>query len=235
MIGWVLFADAVAHLVKEHGITEGEAQIITAARHGAVFTQGRVYHGQGQPFVIAPAAWDGMDPYPALSMLCTPNPGSVVQEPFLTSSNVFRVEIDAISLEAWVAGEPRPAAPHIEQPVPDSLRDSPLAWLDYLSAASTDNGLTDHGNGKVQTSKNSGGRPPKADLDLVKVVLRAEVEKRGGWPTPDCAAGWRTPRDLDDFLIEFYQDKGWSLADETVGRHRRSIVKELEDEGVGQN
>src|SRR5271169_3758507 len=99
MIGWVLFADAVAHLVKEHGITEGEAarQIITAARHGAVFTQGRVYHGQGQPFIIAPAAWDGMDPYPALSMLCTPNPGSVVQELFLKSSNVFRVEIDAIS------------------------------------------------------------------------------------------------------------------------------------------
>jgi hypothetical protein len=138
MIGWILFADAVAHLVKKHGIAEREAgrQIVTAARHGTIYTQGRIYHDRGQPFVIAPVAWDGMDPYPALSMLCTPNPGTTVQEPFLGAPKVVSVEIHAGSLEAWAAGQPKPPAPFIERPVPDELRASPLVWRELHRPAS---------------------------------------------------------------------------------------------------
>jgi hypothetical protein len=131
MIGWILFADALAHVAKQHEIDNREAarQIITAARQGALYTQGRLYHSKGRPFAISPAAWDGMDPYPALSTLCTPNPGLEIQDAFLGSPNGRDVEIHVGSLDAYVAGKPRPPAP-IMQPVPDALRKSPLVWLE---------------------------------------------------------------------------------------------------------
>jgi hypothetical protein len=138
--GWILFADAVTRIVKEHGVADREAarQIITAARQGALYTQGRLHHAKGQPFAIAHAAWDGMDPYPALSMLCTPNPDTEVQEPFLAMPNVHAVEIHAGSFEAWLAGKERPPVP-IMQPITMSfaLRYSALIWRELHFAADT--------------------------------------------------------------------------------------------------
>ena len=110
--GWTLLADAIAKLARVSAISEQESarHIITAARDGALYTRGRLYHARGHSIALSPTAWDGMDPYPALSMLCPPNPGHEVQEPFLGAPVVCEVEIHTASLEAWMVGEAKPSA-----------------------------------------------------------------------------------------------------------------------------
>jgi hypothetical protein len=195
--GWILFADAVTRIVKEHGVADREAarQIITAARQGALYTQGRLHHAKGQPFAIAPAAWDGMDPYPALSMLCTPNPDTEVQEPFLAMPNVHAVEIHAGSFEAWLAGKERPPVP-IMQPITMSfaLRYSALIWRELHFAADTKMAATAKVGEEVPVEAapaNSGdrkrhGRPPDTSMakaDAAHLESMSKLVKEGMTPT----------------------------------------------------
>lgn len=129
--GWVSLAETVAEVGREGGLTKQLAakQVIRAARDGALYTRGRLYHAKGHSIAIAPAAWEGMDPDPVMSRLCPPNPGLEVQEPFLGAPVVHEVEIHTGSLEAWKAGEMRPLAP-IMQPITlsSALRHSALVW-----------------------------------------------------------------------------------------------------------
>ena len=129
--GWILFGDAVAKVAKEHDLDQRKAArlIITGARNGALFTQGRLHHVQGLLFTIAPAAWDGMDPYPALSMLCTPNPNTEIQEPFLDAPKICDVHIDGGSLDALLTGDVRPPPPPM-QPLHARLENKPWVWMD---------------------------------------------------------------------------------------------------------
>jgi hypothetical protein len=144
--GWTNLANAVAEIGRECGLSKQEAarQVITAARDGALYTRGRLYHVKGHSIAICPTAWEGMDPDPVMSRLCPPNAGLEVQEPFLGAPVVHEVEIHIGSLEAWKAGETRPPAP-IMQPITLSsvLRQSALLWRELHFPAES---------GKVESS-----------------------------------------------------------------------------------
>jgi hypothetical protein len=135
--GWILFADAVAKVAKEHDLDEQEAarRIISGARDGALYTKGHTHQENGLLFPISPAAWDGMDPYPALSMLCTPNANLEVQEPFLDAPMIHKVEIHGGSFDALLAGNVRPPPP-IMRPVHARLENKPWVWMDLLQQKS---------------------------------------------------------------------------------------------------
>jgi hypothetical protein len=225
MIGWILFADAVAHLVKEHGIPEREAggKIVTAARHGVLYTQGRLYHARGRPFIIAPEAWIGMDPDPALSRLCTPNPDTVVQEPFLKSPNVFVVEIHAGSLEAWVSGQPCPSAPHIEQPVPDELRTSPLVWRELHFAAA----LAEEA---PATSANSESAPPEL---VAESGPSSKTHKKRGPPPLKRTQVKEAMRKVGLQEVQRWSEEALVAQFGTSRTTCRDAKKELESEIVG--
>jgi hypothetical protein len=187
-LGWIGLVDAVAKIAKEHNLDKWEAakQIVTAARNGSLYTQGRLYQDKGLPFAINPAAWDGMDPYPALNMLCTPNSGTVVQEAFLRAPNVHRVEIHGGSLDAWIAGHERPRAP-LMGAISDALRRSPLVWLEL------------HPNPEVAPIKHAGGAPYKCDWPALEEALKIEIDTVG-FPDKKSEPGWRNITDVAIWL-----------------------------------
>lgn len=225
-LGWILLVDAVAKIVDERQMGRQAAvrQIVTAARNGALYTQGRLHHAKGPLFSISPAAWDGMDPYPALSMLCTPNPGAVVQEPFLGAPKVCEVEIDGRSLDAWMAGHPRPPAP-ITQPVDDGLQNSPLVWRDLQQQFS---GANDAAKTQAKPKANLGGRPPKDDWPPLEAILRDEISSVG-LPHKEHELGWRNDADVGRWLAE--RGNSDEVSPKTFRKHAKKILDKIRSEG----
>jgi hypothetical protein len=72
-----------------------------------------------------------------------------------------------------------------------------------------------------------GGRPPAADREAVKLVVEAEIKRRGGFPERDGEKGWRTKADLVRFVHGVLADRGESAGDSTVGRYVTTILEEL--------
>jgi hypothetical protein len=220
--GWILLIDAVTMVVNECKLERREAarRIVAAARNGELYTQGRLDNAKGPPFAISPAAWDGMDPYPARNTLCTPNPGTVVQEPFLQASKVEHVEIDGGSLDAWMAGRPRPPAPHIDHPVPEKLRKSPLVWLDL------------HPNPEVAPIKHAGGAPYKCDWPALEEALKTEIDTVG-FPDKKSEPGWRSIADVAIWLGARV-DGDVEVKTKTLRSHAKRMLNNIRA-GAGQN
>jgi hypothetical protein len=193
-LGWISLVDAVAKIAREHNLDNGEAakQIVTAARNGSLYTQGRLYNDKGLPFAINPGAWDGMDPYPAMNMLCTPNPGTVVQEPFLRAPNVHKVEIHGGSFDAWAAGQTRPPIPDL-QPASDSLRNNPLVWGDLYPQPRTHGEVASADNGPEENGDITGPAPHRKGFSK-KALEDWYKDRVKTWPTSN-----RQPSEADDW------------------------------------
>jgi hypothetical protein len=105
MSDWLLYADTVSRTGEELKIDIERANraVISGAVAGVLFTRGRPHHEQAEPIRLEPHAWRGMDPYRALSMLCTPNPGDRAQAAFVNAPMLHKVEFHVPTLDAWLS------------------------------------------------------------------------------------------------------------------------------------
>jgi hypothetical protein len=118
---WMLYSDAVTKVsdTMELDRERADRALVGGARNGALFTRARPHHDEADPIRLEPVAWRGMDPYRALSMLCTPNPGDRVQSAFVSAPMLHRVEFHVPTLVAWLSRQPQPAPAEI-RPGPKS-------------------------------------------------------------------------------------------------------------------
>ncbi len=75
-------------------------------------------------------------------------------------------------------------------------------------------------------TKRGGGRPPAADWDAVKEMLRLEIDRRGP-PDREGPADWRTVTDAMRFVENALQKRGERVMETALRSHVSRILREI--------